>query len=471
MEIYNFEKKYNFYKNSNLSNKNYKMNKYLDKLNISGGTGFKKVPPSFKKTIENLLGRGAYAPVHQFIDDDLQEYAIKIFDSKKEYLIEKELFIQKLSIFCGNFDIATKTYYGITAGKVIDITDNNITDNGAQMIITGDILTYINSIEQIRTQPITDLIITLDTNPEIIELNIFNRSIDGLLNSIGTLIKNRGKYYIYIDIPKSMKLLYYDDSSLTLFYKNFGISLKNMLKTSIPFIQKIYLCIDLIRQINDLINAGIHHNDLKNDNIVVKQIGDNFYLTIIDYGLAKTNTEIKKDHISRENTFRPVGDHYYNTTANAFSPEYLLINILIHNRYRITGKTITYTKVIELFNKSLHWIIGGICVNILNSNNIQLDIWKLYLGDNLRMSYDIAWNYEKLKRYTNDICMRIPNITTTDLITQDEKDLYSNLDICIRNLLQIHPEDKELLSVHFERLNIEPYVLYRTNRQASGIDF
>ena len=57
-----YEKKINTYKNSNSLNKNYKINKYLNKLNIHGGTESKSID---MKSFANatLLGSGSFGTV------------------------------------------------------------------------------------------------------------------------------------------------------------------------------------------------------------------------------------------------------------------------------------------------------------------------------------------------------------------------------------------------------------------------
>ena len=466
MKSFNFEKKYNFYKNSNLSNKNYKMNKYLNKLNIDGGTDSRKIPTPFRFNDANYLGSGVSASVYSLIDGS-KEFAIKRFVNHKLYYEEKELFIKKLSIYCGNINILLLKYYKID-GSNVDLIESNYKKTYTQIKITGNILTYIKSIAHTSIQSITELNIKLYDNPLIMEVNITDES----ANPIGTMIKNGDIYDIYIDIPKNMKLLYYNDNALTLFYKNLGGSLSTFLRghNTITYIQKIYLCIDLIRQVNDLINNGIHHNDLKNDNIVIKQIGNNYYLTIIDYGIALTNSDIKRDYDSANITFKRLGDHYYNTTANAYSPEYFLINKLIRNRYVEMGTKKSYDYIIGLFNKSLHWILGGICINILNSSNIQLRIWRENLDFDLDLYNTSSRNIVRIRNYARALLSEIPNFNGVGL-NPTELQLYNNLCAYIRNLLEIDVSTKKLLSVDFGRLlNIEPYLSYYATRQVSEID-
>jgi len=465
MEKVVYEQKYNYYKNSNLLDKNNKINKYLNKLNIYGGAGYRNLKIDFTSLPE--LGRGVYGNVRKFIDENNKEFAIKQFNIPAEYHKEKKLFIKNLSTFCGKINIKLKTY--TYNNVIIELTDvNYIVKNNSKknIIIKDNILKNIKLIGPIEIKDITEIIIFTRTRTKTEEFNMFGILNDGSKIIIGTYIYDNinNTYSIYIERFKNMRLLYFNDDQHLLFYKDLGISLSNALDLKLKpdtfivpsFEQRIYLCIDLIRQVNDLINVGIYHNDLKNSNIVIKQINNEYYLTIVDYGLSKTKNDIQSSYNFESNLM-------YDTTANSFSPEYYEINKLIINKFRIQdGSKIEYNELIELFDKSLHWILGGICINILNWSNIQLYLcYKYYKYD--RQYYELPLYIKIASEYTKDILKYIHT-------TNSESQLYTILKTILNNLLQINTSDKILLSTHFQLLNIEPYTTYFSKRKELHID-
>lgn len=458
-----YEQKYNFYKNSNLSDKNYKINKYLNKLNIYGGAGLRNLNIDFTSLPD--LGSGVYGVVKKFIDENNSEFAIKQFKIPIEYHKEKNLFIRKLSNFYGIINTISRTY--MLKDIRIKLTDvNYIVQNEpkAQIIIRDDILEYIKSIGPYEIKEIIEIVIFTRSINKTKELNIFGKLNDGSKIIIGTCIYDDiyKTYSIYIESFKNMRLLYFNDEQHLLFYKDLGISLSNALKLQpdtfiVPsFEQRIYLCVDLIRQVNDLINAGIYHNDLKTSNIVIKQINNEYYLTIVDYGISKTKNDIKLFYDHESNLM-------YNTTANSFSPEYYEINRLIVNKLRTSnGSKILFNNFIELFDKSFHWILGGICINILVWSDIQLKIcYKHYNYE--RQYYELPMYIKLATDYTKDILSNIPNMS-------HESPLYKILKPIIHNLLEIKTSNKILLSTHFPLLNIEPYITYFSKRKELHID-
>ncbi len=426
MKSINYEIKYNYYKKSNKSdsNKIYKMNKYLNKLNITGGSGLMRVDMQ-QPLIE--IGRGNFGGVFKYNIAYSGEYVVKRFYRENDYYSEKDLFIRKLSIYCGSINTSVTPHIYTLNATSFHLDDGNSLLVHRKLIIKGNILDSIKSVPGM-----TDVLTSVG------ELHIFsNSNITAYTDStktttVGTIVPNRHRYRdiynIYIDIPRSMKLLFYDDAALILYYKHYGISLKQLFRdrTHVLPLQRIFLCIDLIRQVNQLITGGIHHNDLKNDNIVIKNIGEDWYLTIVDYGLAITNSDIRRDYDSttdedayqRRHTLYMSGAHYYNTTANAYSPEYFLINQYITNDYRppgaLHGLQHPYNDIIDLFNKSLHWIIGGICINILTGINYQYDEWNTEFGiypdqDPRTLSlYDTTTNTDLLNRYLTNLIDHIP---------------------------------------------------------------
>ena len=136
------------------------------------------------------------------------------------------------------------------------------------------------------------------------------------------------------------------------------------------------------------------------------------------------------------------------------------------NSFRNGFVKIPFPDLEDLFNKSLHWILGGICINILNWSDIQLPLCNThyYINGSYNMTYYNTSIYmQKASEYTRDIILMIPNI-------QPEPPIYTILKEIIRNLLEITTGTKRLLSEHFPRLNIEPYMTYLVERKASRID-
>ncbi len=420
-------------------------------------------------------------------------YVVKQFLNEDEYLDEKHLFIKKLSIFCGVIYLHSRKYSPPNTLIKYDIIYEKLTSTISISDETHELITYINSLHPLSVWDIKAIHIVLDTQSKNTEYNIYGNGDEKFI--IGTLVKDVNEYHVYIDMPRSMRLLYYDDESFALYYKNFGESLNSAYRIWQPSsTQRICLCIDLIRQVNELIKMGIHHSDLKNQNVVIKRIGNNFYLTIIDYGLAITNTEISRYYKKSSTSSTSSTSFTYNTTASSYSPEFLLINKLIKSSYIQNGVLYPFLNLIHLFNTSLHWIIGGICIDILKWGESQSFIFDEYIGYNepdsryiLYNKYDTAKSDQRagLRNYISKMLECIPSHdklfidnsslveekSQSDATDQAYKNLYTKLVACIENLLHIDHTEKELLSVHFDRLNISPYTDYYRQRQLTRIDF
>ena len=460
MDRINYEIKFNYYKKSELVNKNYKMKKYLYKLN--GGAG----SYNFDIDIDTLpdLGSGFFGIVKQDKDftinhfgivKEYEDFAIKYIDFKKFYDDEKELFIKKISIPCGKINIETNQYNSPDNTINYDLTDDNFIKISDEIYIMNNILEYIKSIGPIEIQQLSNIIININSISIDNELNIY-----GILDKIfiiGTFVNNQDNTYsIYIDTFKNMRLLYFNDEKQLLFYKNLGLNLNiTMQQFKISFIHRVLLCIDLIRQVKDLLDVGIYHSDIKNDNIVIKQSKDHstFYLTIIDFGISTTLRDIRYHYDLGSNALK------YSTSIRQFNPENIIIFKLITDGFIKDGNKYPFDKLKDLFDKSIYWILGGICINILEWSNIQDVLYRKYL-------YNSTYNNETFYLYVEELRIHIPISSDDGLIYP----IYDDLKQIINNLLEIHAE-KNSLSDYFTLLNKEPYQSYLIGRKESQIDY
>ena len=145
------------------------------------------------------------------------------------------------------------------------------------------------------------------------------------------------------------------------------------------------MAIDLVRQIEYLISNGIYHNDIKCENIVVLEYNNSFYINLIDFGICKS---INDDNLS----------DYLFTTYTSYSPEYFKININIKN------KITKINKLKHLLDKSTHWIISGIIIDILCWKHNQHNIWlKYYSSTNHLTSINEYNNIGLCYEYVKDI--------------------------------------------------------------------
>jgi len=475
MNNFNYENKFNFYKNSNLVNKNYKMNKYLYKLN--GGAGSFDLYIDFESLPD--LGSGYFGKVKDYGD-----YAVKYISDRLDYDNEKKLFIYKLSIPCGIIDIVTKKYIFSSGDETInyDLTDVNYKQDDNKLIIAGDILEYIKSIGPIEIKDFDNINIDFELTHN--ELNIYDIS----KKIIGTYVNNRDNTYsIYIDTFKNMKLLYFNDDKQFLFYKNLGTNLNiTITQHKISFEQRVLLCIDLIRQVSELIDVGIYHNDLKNVNIVIKQSADlsKYYLTIVDFGMSITLREIKHHYEINSDELE------YKYNERQYNPVNILISKIIKNKFIHNGKKILFNKLKFLFEKSLYWILGAICINILSWSDIQNDLFQIHILG--------KYNYDNFSTYITKLKEHIFDCTDDgeycDIYVSSE-DMYDDPDTdtdtdnklylydVINKLLVLKQDEQELLleldqdeqneslSKYYSNLYREPYILYLAQRKESNIDY
>ena len=459
-----YEKKYNNYKKSDVSNKNNKMIKYLNKLNISGGAGFRQMDMT-KYDDLNILGKGSFGVVKEFTEE-FKDYAIKQFTNNQrginDYNDEKNLYIKKLSIYCGK--IQENSY--IYNDHIIPLTNNNYifinTDEFVIIIIKSNILAFIkeNIIPQELKDNIIEIIMYTSKPLQSLSLNIYGRFADQSVKMIGTFLytSDTESTLIYIDSFKTMRLLYFNDTNRLLFYKNLGISLTDAFKKleEPNTLQKVLLCMDLIKQVNGLIETGIYHNDLKTDNIVIKKCRDgNYYLTIIDYGLAILHSELNL-----------LGTELL-TTGIIYSPEYNKINKILKKK----KEDINLKILEELLDKSSHWVLGGICINILNWKDIQLSEWSKSYGTLYKtnisflqvLDLDNNENYDNAIHYIDSLKAFIPEYESIP-----EYDILKSV---IINLLEPGTDMKKLLSVHYAKFKDSKYYnKYLSERLISEID-
>ncbi len=183
------------------------------------------------------------------------------------------------------------------------------------------------------------------------------------------------------------------------------------------------MAIDLVRQLNYLISRGIYHNDIKCGNIVVSIYNGDYYINLIDYGLCITMAESKLTN-------------YLLTTYNAYSPEYYKINL----KYKQGIRNLVDLKY--LLNKSTHWIIGAIIINILVWEEIQYNIWRKYYYMNKHLHIIQKYNNIDLGyKYIIDLLDNFISITELYI---DTKFMYNIQDI----ILEVIEKDYSDLDIY-----------------------
>ena len=452
-----YEKKLNYY-NTNYDNS--KINKYLNKLNIYGGAEEINLAPDQIAILSRLpvLNRGSFGIVKQ-----QGNFVIKQFSSKQEYEDEKMMYISKLTIPGGKINLKEEKYSyidpngDVTKNKEIDLNENNIkkmpTDN---YHIKGNLLEYLkllfpNELNSCLVLYIHDKLETY--------MSIYGNFPNGIF-LIGTCYLNiYDEYELFFNYSKIFKLLNFNDANLLLYYKYLGDNLSVSFETKpiIDLDQRVLLCFDLIRQVAELIKQGIYHNDLKNQNIVLLPAQNgNIFLTIIDYGLAVTHGEM----ITMNTSDRPI---LLLTTENAYSNDYFLLNT----------KKMSLVFLNYILRHMSHWIIGGICMNILCWNNIQFRIFNSIYSSKLNPAIKPEHkNQEILKLFGNDT---LNNEYLARLLQEfpvefvETNPTYALLRGIIIGLLELGA--KYDLSVHYDKFKDLPeYQAYLEQRRISKID-
>lgn len=441
----------------------------------------------YEKIIINnkkIIKMGNYGNV-KFVNN----FAIKSFTNINDYLNEKEIYTTKLPQYCGsiikNNNLIIYDYYDK------QIIFNPLYKNN-NLIITDTII--INNVTKISSTQICKLIISNN------DITIYAENNSDIIK-IGYIIKdNEYKSTMYIDTFKIMRLLHFDDYTKSLYYENLGINLKDSFLNRHPsYEQRIFMSIDLIRQVKELIDLSIYHNDIKNENIVLNSINMNYYINLIDYGIAVTINDL-------------LGFEYL-TSPNSYSPEYYIINTLLHNKTPNVTKIIndlnrifpdiykkyndlnlTVKNMKDLLDNSLHWIIGGMIINILSWKDVQYPIWIKHYNPNRNdigyhitylkhlnnySSQNIALNYSKnmlCELFKNDflyedifffskddIKLTIDSInelndyeSLQNIIDDRFKDEYVNLIKIIYNLFEFSPNKKMSLSLMYDKLKNYP---------------
>ena len=425
-----YEAKYNYYKKTDTVDKNYKMNKYLNKLNIHGGAS--KLVLQYGITIKNLLtttnlvGEGGFGAVYKATIGGI-ECVVKKFNAQVEYEQEKSLYIQKLSI---------------NVGKI------TIQDRGTD-IIDESLIANIKSVNKKRFDKLESLQIQNIQDLKGIEVDVIGIFRDGRRESIGTCKHG----IIYIDTFKRMRLLFFDDGNKLLVYKNLGMDLKKTLLTPTYTpnnTQRAMLCIDLIRQVNDLIKAGIYHNDLKLENIVIKEINGEYFLTLIDYGISFTDGDIrailpsgtdeeKVDKLDKKKVDK-LNELFSNLSLQWLSPDFVrLLKMPEENLI------LTYESYKEYLIKMFHWSIAGICLCILNWQDVQSSIYisTFTLKSPLAIIRNIS-TISKAKSYKTEMLKYLPK----------HFNIFPEI---IENMLEFESIDKDELYVYKDKLTSSEY--------------
>jgi serine/threonine protein kinase len=451
-----YEQKFNYHKNEK---NNYKMNKYLNKLNIDGGAGPITLSQEQFEDINKLpiIGSGSFGIVRKQGDIIIKKFRKNKEKDYENYMAEKELYIKTISIFGGILIKELDKSIYIYKEDIIDLdllkNYNIINTEPNKFLIFGNLLDILKikfneelkdykyiyiSIESSEYMPIYGMyLISSGTGTRIIKRDIGTCE----YNKTG----NTETFNLYFNKKNIMKLLKFNDEYKLLYYKDLGVDLYNIYigRTSEEFKPDIkircMLCFDLIRQVNELIEYGIIHNDIKLENIVIKEVNSMPFLTLIDFGLAIK----KQDLLDQKEKYIEL---LINTTIYVYSPEYY--RILYYKDHDID------TDYLRLLDNLQHWAIVGICVCILNWTNTQRILFnKLY---NSLDDFNIKRNND---RYCNAIIKPFIPTDTHELLRE-----------IIKNLLN-ESIDKEPLSVHYAKFKDLPeYQAYLEQRRLSGID-
>jgi len=224
---------------------------------------------------------------------------------------------------------------------------------------------------------------------EEIEYNIF------LKNNISTFKCNLLYYYINNDKYNNKYTMVFDYLGETL--EKFNIYKLDLSK-------KILLIIELLEQCIELNKFSLYHNDIKPDNICIKNNNGNYSMSLIDFGILYTKESFEKSI-------------YYNTTLTSGSPEYYKINNLIDNGIETFDK--------ELFDKSQHYAVAGIIFGIFIDKQYEY-FNKLY---------------EIIKKNKNYIGFNFDNCSIgTRFLPYNDINIMNNIKNHIHNLIKEHEE-------------------------------
>lgn len=356
--------------------------------------------------VNNIIGKGEFGTVYKSTFNN--DIVIKKFTNTKDYNIEKNINQQILPIHIGDININRILYFYTRCSFIHNLTKKNnikfITNCNIISISDKQLIRKIKDVMIIDTEQITTISFDI-LNDSFLRGKTLNNDII----NIGHVIKYDNTYKIYVDTFKINRLLDYNDIDRLLYFEYLGINLQTAFTQNIipDFNHRVFMCIDLIRQINYLISRGIYHNDIKCENITF----DNNYINIIDYGISIS-------------IYDKTLDDFLLTTNMCYSPEYYHIN------KKIIQKVNKISELKYLLDKSYHWIIGGIIINILRWKNIQYPIWQRYFHERTHIKI--------IKKYSNkNLCYKyVVDLLNELLIIEDLYIDGSYVNINIDNIIK-----------------------------------
>ena len=381
------------------------------------------------------IGVGNYGYVYETIHNN-SKVVIKQFNNISDMEKERDIYIKMLSIYCGKLYIKNESVYYIKDNiEHIKLSSNIIKLDNTQIIQSDDkiLLDIINNLLEDEFDTFISLKFVLS------DINVIQASTEFFTYTIGNItikidVNNENVlseityYNLHIDSFKLMRILFIKDNML--YFQHLGSSLEQSFNNDclyVGFNQRVLLCIDLLRQMSILLERGIYHNDIKNDNLTIRELDSNYYISIIDYGLA----------ISKNKTYL---DEILLTTSNAFSPEYYKI----YNAYMNDIIEIKYLE--KYLDYASNWIVGGIIINILCWKNVQLKCWYNHYNEN--KSKD---NLYILKKYKNvDIAHNYIIQLIFELLSIN--DLYNSVDDKLKNIYDLN--EKLLLNIQSNKDNL-----------------
>ena len=377
-----------------------------------------------------IIGKGEYGVVYKskFNNNDV---VIKKFTTYADYLIEKDIYQKILPIYIGGICIDRILYFYTNCYSINNKKHNIkfIINSNIISICDKQLLKKIQNIMIIDHEQIVSIFFDITKNGFL-----YGKTLTDKIINVGHVIKYVNTYKIYIDTLKISRLLHYDDKDLTLYFEYLG---KNM---NIAFIEeikpdfnhRIYMCIDLIRQVRYLISRGIYHNDIKCDNITFM----NNYIHLIDYGISIYTEE------KRLNS-------YLLTTNMCYSPEYYKIN------KKISQKIKNITDLKYLLDRSTHWIIAGLIINILRWKNVQYPVWLKYF--NTYTHFNIIKKYSNKNLCYNYVIDLFNELLLIDDLYLNKEDVQTNIDNIIKNMSMYNNSNQIEDIINILTLNISYY--------------
>ena len=367
-----------------------------------------------------IIGKGEFGIVYETIHNNINMVA-KVFSENKDYQREKEIYTKVLPINCGK--LILNNVVCIFVDNINYKLNDYIYLNYTITIHDSIILNKINNILLNIFGEITFIKFKLRDYNDIIGYTTTSN------HNIGRILIENDEYLLQIDTFKFIRLL--DFQHKVLYFQNLGINLLQYLKNEKPPLdQRIYMCIDLVRQLSELTNRKIYHNDIKCENLLIKVLEKNYYINIIDFGITISIND------------KELKEPLY-TTSTAYSPEY----VILYNNYVAGIKSIDMLK--DVLDNSSHWIIAGMIINIIVWKNVQYETWIKY--------YYANSNINSLKLYTNKhnnynyIIDLLYNFIHCDCIYINiENKIINNENI--KQLIKINCEKHNLFEILFDVL-------------------